>query len=50
MYEPDEAAPQATMNEQAVEAAGGNGAHTNLMPYQCVSFIVALSGEYPSRN
>jgi microcystin-dependent protein len=29
---------------------GGSQAHTNLMPCQCVNFIIALVGIYPSRN
>ncbi len=33
-----------------VANTGGNQPHSNLMPTQCVSFIVALSGAYPSRN
>lgn len=29
---------------------GGNQPHPNIQPYQCVSFIIALQGIYPSRN
>lgn len=29
---------------------GGNQPHTNVMPFQCVSFIIALEGIYPSQN
>lgn len=29
---------------------GGSRAHTNLMPFLCVNFIVALFGIYPSRQ
>jgi microcystin-dependent protein len=29
---------------------GGNQAHSNMMPYLCVNFIIALFGVYPSRN
>ena len=28
---------------------GGSQAHTNLMPFQCVHYIIALFGIYPSR-
>ncbi len=30
--------------------AGGSQSHTNVQPYQCVSYIIALIGLYPSRN
>ena len=30
--------------------AGGSRGHNNMMPYLCVSYIIALSGVYPSRN
>ncbi|WP_224240286.1 phage tail protein [Hyalangium gracile] len=39
-----------TMNAAAIGAAGGNQPHNNMQPYQCVSFIIALQGIYPSRN
>lgn len=29
---------------------GGNQPHENLPPFQCVSFVIALVGIYPSRN
>lgn len=29
---------------------GGSQSHSNLMPYLCVNFIIALFGIYPSRN
>lgn len=31
-------------------SAGGSQAHTNLMPFVCVHFIIALVGIYPSRT
>jgi len=31
-------------------AAGGNQPHTNVMPFLCVNFIIALFGTFPSRN
>jgi microcystin-dependent protein len=34
----------------AIAATGGSQSHTNLMPAQCVYFIVALTGVYPSRQ
>ena len=40
----------ATMNLQAVGAAGGSQPHDNMLPFQCVSFIISLSGIYPPPN
>lgn len=34
----------------AVTATGGGQSHTNLMPYTCIHFIIALAGYYPSRH
>lgn len=34
----------------ACSSAGGGMPHENLMPFLCVSFIIALYGIYPSRN
>jgi len=42
--------PTANMSSAAVSSIGGSRSHTNLMPYLCVHFIVALFGIYPSRN
>jgi microcystin-dependent protein len=39
-----------TMSAQAIGAAGGSQPHSNMQPFQCVSFIIALEGIYPSRN
>ncbi|HKJ53194.1 MAG TPA: tail fiber protein [Gammaproteobacteria bacterium] len=32
------------------ESVGASQAHTNLMPYLCIHFIIALFGIYPSRT
>jgi microcystin-dependent protein len=32
------------------QSPGGSQSHNNLMPFQCVNFIIALTGIYPSRN
>lgn len=32
-----------------LKATGGNGPHTNVQPYLCLSFIIALYGLYPSQ-
>ena len=38
----------AAMNQRAVSAAGGSQAHENMMPFLTLTFIIALSGIYPS--
>jgi microcystin-dependent protein len=38
------------MNAGAVRNVGGSQAHTNVMPFLCIHFIIALFGIYPSRN
>ena len=38
------------MASTAVTSLGGGGSHNNIMPFQCINFIVALTGEFPSRN
>ena len=38
------------MDSNALTNAGGGQAHTNMMPYQCINFIIALQGIYPSRS
>jgi microcystin-dependent protein len=30
--------------------SGGSQPHTNIQPYTCVNFIIAIEGIYPSRN
>lgn len=37
-------------NAQPTQMAGGGQPHTNMQPYQCVNFIIALQGTFPSRN
>lgn len=34
----------------AITQVGGSRSHTNLMPFLCVNFIIALVGIYPSRH
>jgi microcystin-dependent protein len=44
-------APTVPMDPTAPAApAGGNLPHSNLMPYQCVNFIIALFGIFPSQS
>lgn len=38
------------MNNASITAVGGSREHTNLQPFLCVHFIVALFGIYPSRH
>jgi microcystin-dependent protein len=38
------------MAAQAIGTYGGNQPHNNFQPYLCVSFIIALSGTYPSQR
>lgn len=42
-------ASQGTLGSAAA-VAGGSQPHTNIPPYQVVNFIIALQGEFPSRN
>ncbi|MCF7733198.1 MAG: tail fiber protein [Akkermansiaceae bacterium] len=34
----------------SITNVGGSQPHDNMMPYQCITFIVALTGIYPSRS
>ena len=40
----------APLAASAVSNVGGSRSHTNLMPFLCVHFIIALVGIYPSRH
>lgn len=40
----------ANMASQAVTNVGGSRSHTNLQPFLCIYFIIALVGIYPSRQ
>ncbi len=39
-----------TLEPSSVSNVGGSQAHTNLMPYLVLNFIIALQGIFPSRN
>ena len=43
-------APTANMAAASIASTGGSQSHTNLLPYLCVHFIIALFGIYPSRT
>lgn len=38
------------LGAQAITSVGGSQSHTNLMPFLCINFIIALFGVYPSRT
>jgi microcystin-dependent protein len=42
--------PFAAFNSGSITTVGGSRNHTNLMPYLCIHFIIALVGIYPSRQ
>jgi microcystin-dependent protein len=39
-----------TMSPTMIENAGGGQPHTNIQPYLCVNFCIALVGIFPSRS
>ncbi len=45
-----EEAPFESLSPSALTNKGGSRRHTNLMPFLCINFIIALFGIYPSRN
>jgi microcystin-dependent protein len=42
--------PILAMDANSTTHVGGSRSHTNMMPYLCVSFIIALFGIFPSRS
>jgi len=42
--------PGLTMSSDAQVPRGGGQPHTNVMPFQCVSFIISLFGIFPPRS
>ena len=38
------------MNSGVIASTGIGQSHTNIQPFQCVNFIIALVGIYPPRN
>lgn len=38
------------MSAAAITSVGGSRTHSNLQPFVCINFIIALLGIYPSRN
>lgn len=45
-----ESTPTENLSSQSITSVGGSRSHTNLMPFLCVHFIIALFGIYPSRQ
>jgi microcystin-dependent protein len=43
-------AANASMNSAVIEVAGGGEAHQNMQPYLTLSFVIALTGIFPTRN
>lgn len=44
------ATPSVQLLPSTVTQTGGSLPHDNLMPYQCVTYIIALYGIFPSQN
>ncbi len=42
--------PVTPMNPSVIQPAGGSQPHENMAPYLTISFIIALSGIFPSRS
>lgn len=42
--------PPASLNAASIQTAGGGQPHTNIQPYLCVTYIIALQGIFPARN
>lgn len=38
------------MASQSITSLGSSGSHTNMIPFICINYIIALFGIYPSRN
>ncbi len=46
----DGAAPGETMSDATIGKTGGGQGHDNMPPFQCINFVIALQGLYPSRE
>ncbi len=38
------------LDNPSIAPVGGSQQHTNMQPFQCINFIIALQGIYPSRS
>lgn len=43
-------APAAAMNAAAIGITGGSQPHENMLPFLCISFIIALEGIFPTQT
>jgi microcystin-dependent protein len=43
-------APTGAMNSAAIGFTGNNQPHDNMLPFQCINYIIALDGIFPPRN
>jgi microcystin-dependent protein len=50
IYSPSAQASNVQMNPFALSISGGNLPHNNMMPYLCLTFIIALQGVFPPRS
>jgi microcystin-dependent protein len=39
-----------TLAPTAIAPSGGNQPHSNIQPFLCINFIIALTGIFPSRS
>ncbi|MCX7554487.1 tail fiber protein [Marinicella sp. S1101] len=46
----DELDNPSQMNSSSLSNTGGSQSHTNIMPFLCINYIIALVGIYPSRQ
>lgn len=49
LYRPA-AIPGSNMAPDALSLTGGSQPHDNIQPFQCISFIIALEGIFPTQN
>ncbi|MCG8406613.1 MAG: tail fiber protein [Phycisphaerales bacterium] len=42
--------PSVNLNSSTITSVGGSQSHTNLQPFICIHFIIALFGIYPSQT
>lgn len=40
--------PTGSLNGNSIGQAGGSQPHDNMLPFQCINYIIALEGIYPS--
>jgi microcystin-dependent protein len=50
LYSDDYEVEEVYLHDSAVGNTGGSQSHSNVMPFLCIHFIVALFGIYPSRS